>query len=154
MLNSLFLLSLESTTPCAHGYRRLKLHPKRSPGTSSSDETVSSRPWVWVWMRVHNALIKRGEREHGTLEMPRLRDGMQLRGWVLQERGPPRSTLVLLWDQLSFISLSPQGAQQQTTSGGRGEGSIGEEEERSFGQGGTPVQRVHSQLGVNLFCLS
>lgn len=55
------------------------------------------------------------------------------RGECRESAGPPRSTLVLPWDQLPFISPSPQGAQQQTTDGGSREKNI---EEGTFWPGG------------------
>lgn len=60
-----------------------------------------------------------------------------LRGTEPRERkASPVPALVLPRDRLPFISLSPQGAQQQTTDGGRRERNTEEEKEGGFGRGG------------------
>ena len=104
-----------------------------------------NRGWVWT---------RRPRSPHPTLEMLHPSDGAPLRGW---EHGASLvQLLVLPWDRLPFISPSPQGSQQQTTDGGRGERNIEEEKKGSFGRGGggASAELVHSQLQVNPVCLS
>ena len=119
MLNSLFTLPQVYHTLWTRLLRRLQVF------ISNAHPGLMNRGWVWT---------RRPRSPQPTLEMLHPSEGAPLRGW---EHGASLVQLpVLPWDRLPFISLSPQGSQQQTTDGGRGERNIEEAKKGSFGCGG------------------